>query len=112
MDISFPASTLLISNMVPSKHQGIGASLITTVVNYSISIGLGIAGTVESKTNQDGAKLLRGYRSALWTAVGFSGLGLLISLVFACRTCVVQKPSEESFPRNRSSDIDCKHFSV
>lgn len=85
MDISFPASTFLISNMVPAKHQGIGASLITTVVNYSLSIGLGIAGTVESRVNVNNMKLLEGYRSALWTAVGLSGLGLLISLAFAGR---------------------------
>ncbi|KAL9623502.1 MAG: hypothetical protein Q9160_002182 [Pyrenula sp. 1 TL-2023] len=85
MDISFPASTFLISNMVPAKRQGIGASLITTVVNYSVSIGLGIAGTVESRVNIDDTRLLEGYRSALWTAVGLSGLGLVISLAFASR---------------------------
>jgi hypothetical protein len=44
MDISFPASTLILSNSMPKEHQGLAASIVATFVNYSISIGLGIAG--------------------------------------------------------------------
>lgn len=43
MDISFPASATILSNAVPPKQQGVSASLVNTVVNYSIAIGLGIA---------------------------------------------------------------------
>ena len=67
MDISFPASTLILSDIFPKHHQGIAASLITTVVNYSISIGLGVAGTVESRVNDTGDKVEQGYRAAMWT---------------------------------------------
>lgn len=35
MDMSFPAATLILSNAVKKEHQGIGASLVNTVVNYS-----------------------------------------------------------------------------
>jgi hypothetical protein len=35
MDMSFPTATLMLSNAVEKKHQGIAASLVTTVVNYS-----------------------------------------------------------------------------
>lgn len=83
MDISFPASTLILSNMVPAKRQGAAASLVNTVVNYSISIGLGIAGTVESRVHDHGRNALRGYRAALWTSVGLSGCAWIVSLGFA-----------------------------
>lgn len=40
MDTSFPASSLILSNAVKKEHQGIAASLVNTVVNYSISLAL------------------------------------------------------------------------
>ncbi|KAL4993139.1 hypothetical protein BDV10DRAFT_190253 [Aspergillus recurvatus] len=49
MDMSFPAATLMLSNAVKNEHQGLAASLVTTVVNYSISLSLGFAGTIESQ---------------------------------------------------------------
>lgn len=82
MDMSFPAATILMSDMLPRQHQGTGASLVSTVVNYSISIGLGIAGTVESNivsTESTPSEKLRGYRSALYTAIGLAGLGVALS---------------------------------
>lgn len=88
MDMSFPAATLTLSNSVAKKHQGIGASLVNTVVNYGIALGVGFAGTVDVNVHggidTEHARL-RGYRSALWTGVGIGGLGLLISCVFLCR---------------------------
>jgi MFS family permease len=82
MDMSFPAATVILSNLVPKRHQGVAASLVTTVVNYSISIGLGIAGTVESKVNGRGTNLERGYRGAYYAAIGLSGCGIVLSLLF------------------------------
>jgi hypothetical protein len=61
------------------------ASLVNTVVNYSISIGVGIAGTVETRVNHGGRTEedeLSGYRSALYLGIGLSGLGVLTSLLF------------------------------
>ncbi|KAH7049287.1 hypothetical protein B0J12DRAFT_574349 [Macrophomina phaseolina] len=82
MDMSFPAATIILSNHVPKRHQGIAASLVTTVVNYSISWGLGIAGTVEVHVNEGGANELAGYRGAWYSGIGLSGLGIIISLLF------------------------------
>lgn len=82
MDMSFPAGTIILSNLVPKDCQGIAASLIVTVVNYSISIGLGIAGTVESHVNDNGRDLLKGYRGAFYAAIGLSGTGFLLALLF------------------------------
>ncbi|EQL01806.1 major facilitator superfamily transporter [Ophiocordyceps sinensis CO18] len=88
MDMSFPAATLILSNAVPKEHQGIGASLVNTVVNYGIALGVGFAGTVESHLHRGGltsADRLVGFQGALYMGVGLAGLGLLISLVFLWR---------------------------
>ncbi|KAK0640414.1 putative MFS-type transporter [Lasiodiplodia hormozganensis] len=82
MDMSFPAATIILSNHVPKRHQGIAASLVTTVVNYSISWGLGIAGTVEVHVNDGGKNELAGYRGAWYSGIGLAGLGIIISLLF------------------------------
>jgi hypothetical protein len=63
-------------------HQGLAASLVATTVNYSIALGLGFAGTVESHVNDAGRNVLRGYRGALYMGIGLAGLGLNISICF------------------------------
>jgi MFS family permease len=85
MDMSFPAATLIMSNAVKREHQGMAASLVNTIVNYSISIGVGIAGTVEVQVNHGAnspANELRGYRGAMYVGIILSGLGVLVSLLF------------------------------
>lgn len=83
MDISFPASATILSDAVPAKHQGVSASLVNTVINYSIAIGLGIAGTVEAQVNHNGNQVLEGYRAALYTAVGLASVGCGIAVAYA-----------------------------
>ena len=96
MDMSFPASTIILSDLVPEEKQGIAASLVVTVVNYSISIGLGVAGTVEEHVNEEGRNLLRGYRGAFYTAIGTSGLGLLLATYFLMDGIVAKRRSRLS----------------
>ena len=88
MDTSFPAATIIFSNAVPQQYQGMAASIVMTVVNYSISLGLGFVGTVETNINDGGLtkedKLL-GYRGALWPSVGLGGFGLAFSLNFVAK---------------------------
>ena len=80
MDVSFPVSTLFLSNSVPVEHQGISASLVNTVINYSIAIGLGIGGTVEVEIPNK-TSVLDGYRAAQYTSVGLSSAALAVSVV-------------------------------
>ncbi|KAH9203710.1 major facilitator superfamily domain-containing protein [Leptodontidium sp. 2 PMI_412] len=82
MDMSFPAATILLSNHMGMQHQGVAASLVNTVVNYSISIVLGIAGTIESRVNKKGEDVLAGYRGAWYLSVGMSGFGVFVAFVF------------------------------
>lgn len=89
MDMSFPAATVVLSDAVGRRHQGVAASLVTTIVNYSISIGLGFAGTVESHVNNGGktfADRLKGYRGSSYMALGLAGLGVTLSLIFLMKT--------------------------
>ncbi|KAI8949592.1 major facilitator superfamily transporter [Xylaria longipes] len=88
MDLSFPAATLMLSDLVAREHQGIAASLVTTVVNYSGALSLGIAGAVELHVNGSGQtpeEILKGYRGAWYLGVGLGVTGFLVSLVFVCR---------------------------
>lgn len=86
MDMSFPAASVILSNHMGMEHQGLAMSLLNTVVNYSISIALGIAGTVEvniadhSVASRD--EVLKGYRGGLYTAVALSCTGVCFGLVF------------------------------
>ncbi|ROV95970.1 hypothetical protein VMCG_07979 [Cytospora schulzeri] len=89
MDMSFPAATLILSNAVAREHQGIAASLVNTVVNYSIALGLGIAGTIESQINNGGktqADKLKGYRGGYYLGIGLAVFGVGICLAFLLKT--------------------------
>ncbi|KAK5653591.1 hypothetical protein OQA88_8853 [Cercophora sp. LCS_1] len=82
MDMSNPAATILMSNSVAKEHQGIAASLVVTTVNYSISIALGIAATVETQINYNMENPMLGFRAAQYFGTGIGGLGVLLALCF------------------------------
>lgn len=89
MDMSFPAGTVILSNHMPREHQGLAASLVNTMVNYSISIALGIAGTVEVQVNNHGATpedVMYGIRCAWYTGVALAGFGVVLGGLFFGRT--------------------------
>lgn len=85
-DMSFPSGILILSNSMPRRDQGLAAALVSTTVNYSISLGLGFAATVESHVNDNGKDVLRGYRGALYMGVGLAGLGVITSSCYMWRT--------------------------
>ncbi len=98
MDSSFPAATLIFSNAVPSQYQGIAASLVLTIVNYSISLGLGFAGTVERQVNNGGlnrADKLKGYRGAFYTELGLAGLGMALSITFLAKEYQLDRKNKD-----------------
>lgn len=75
--MSFPAGSIVLSNEMSLEHQGMAASILCVIQNYSISIGLGMAGTVEAHVN--GGNLLKGYRGAWYLAIGLDGLGIALA---------------------------------
>jgi hypothetical protein len=97
MDSSLPAASIIFANTVPRELQGMGASVVMTIVNYSISLGLGFAGTIELNINRGGktkSDMLYGYWGALWFAVGLTGLGTVLALIFLLKDHRKQKPNE------------------
>ncbi|PWN52999.1 MFS general substrate transporter [Violaceomyces palustris] len=80
MDMSFPAGSIIISDLLPHHQQGTAGSLVNTVVNYSIALGLGFAGTVEQQVNDHGSNSLSGIRGATYIGIGFSGLGVALAI--------------------------------
>lgn len=109
MDMSFPAATVVLSDAVPRRHQGVAASLVTTVVNYSISLGLGFAGTVESHINNGGktpADVLKGYRGASYMAIGLGGLGIGLSLISLLKSA--GKPHDDAEKKHQDEVEDAR----
>lgn len=89
MDMSFPAGTMILSSAFPKHQQGLAGSLVATFVNYSVSIGLGMAGTVEYYTTKDmpdgQAKTIKGMRNAFYMGMGLAGIGVIVGAVFVAR---------------------------
>ena len=86
---------------MPPEHQGVAASLVNTVINYSISIGLGIAGTVEGQVNDGGNELLIGYRGAWYVGIGLDilGISLAICLILSWRATLKQKAKAQAYEK-------------
>ncbi|KAJ5174179.1 uncharacterized protein N7482_000056 [Penicillium canariense] len=82
MDMSFPSRTIILSNAMHCHHQGLAASLVATTVDYSISMGLGFAGTVESHVDDAGRHVLQACQGALYLCIGLAGLGLVVCICF------------------------------
>ncbi|CCH45779.1 Drug resistance protein [Wickerhamomyces ciferrii] len=81
MDLSFPAALLILSDALPKKHQGMAGSLVSTMVNYSMSIGLGIAATAEVQIYEKTSDLLKSYRAAMYVGIGFAVAAILLNIV-------------------------------
>lgn len=86
MDISFPAGTMILSAAFPKHQQGLAGSLVSTFVNYSVSIGLGIAGTVEYYTTlgmpEGEEKRIKGMKNAFYMGMGLAGVGVVLGTIF------------------------------
>ncbi|CAM9016191.1 unnamed protein product [Wickerhamomyces anomalus] len=81
MDMSFPAASLVLSDTLPKRHQGMASSLVSTMINYSQSISLGFAGTAETKIFAKTHDLLKSYRAAMYVGVGLASISILLAIV-------------------------------
>lgn len=95
MDLSFPAASIILSDELSMQYQGMAGSLVNTVVNYSMSLFLGIGGTIERQINKSGDRLLEGFRAALYFAIGVGSLGILISGVFVLQKELMRSKSRK-----------------
>ncbi|GAA6024518.1 hypothetical protein JCM10207_000404 [Rhodosporidiobolus poonsookiae] len=81
-DLSFASGALIIANAVPANMGGVAGGLVLCLTNFSLGLGLGVAGTLEVHTSQHGLDILQGYRSCFWFATCISFVGLIIVLCF------------------------------
>jgi len=100
MDMSSSSATFIMSNSLPLDKQGVASSLVATVVNYSISLGLGLASTVEVHVNNNGLDLMKGFRGGSLFGVGLGSLGILICTLFVLKTTIFSSPSLTTTPSN------------
>jgi MFS family permease len=81
-DFIYTAAQIIATNSVKRREERIAGSLISLLLLYSASLGLGFAGTVESETNEDGMAIVRGYRGALCLAIGLALAALVLDILF------------------------------
>jgi MFS family permease len=81
-DFIYTAAQIIVTNSVKRREQGVAGSLISLLLLYSASLGLGFAGTVESETNEDGMAFVCGYRGALYLAIGLALAALVLDILF------------------------------
>lgn len=79
MDMSFPSAVVLISDGLRREVQGIAASLVMTVVFCGVSVGLGVAGTMERALVGEGVEVVWVLRCVFFLGVGLSGLGTVVA---------------------------------
>ena len=82
MNWTFPAATIMLSEFLPPRSQGMAGSLVSVMMNYGISIFLGFAGTVEEELHkQRPDDSWRAWRGAEYFSCGVAGLGFIISII-------------------------------
>ena len=94
MAMSSPAATVVLSSSLAPPHQGVAASLVVTAANYSVSLALGFAGTVEAHVDSGGADVLAGYRGAQYLGLGLGFLGIaLAAAALLAHSCARRSPA-------------------
>ncbi|KAG9237889.1 major facilitator superfamily domain-containing protein [Amylocarpus encephaloides] len=81
-DFVFTAAQIIATGAVGRKDQGAAGSLVSLLQLYGASIGLGVAGTVEGGFSRGGRGDVRGYRGALWAAVIFASIAVVVDGVW------------------------------
>lgn len=104
MDMSFPAASIILSDFLPMQYQGMAGSLANTMVNYSMSLCLGMGTTVERQVNKSGNDTLRGYRGAEYLGIGLAGLGAIIAFLFMAEKYWVDR--KERLELDKETDLN------
>lgn len=79
-DLSFASAGIIITNVVLPEEQGVAGSFISTVVQYSIALGLGIAATVEGHVGN--GDVILSYRGCYWLGIGFAAVSFFVVVFF------------------------------
>ncbi|PUU79967.1 major facilitator superfamily domain-containing protein [Tuber borchii] len=82
-DLSFACGSLVASDTLKPEQQGVAGSFVSTIINYSIALGLSLAANIERGVNPDGAKMLEGFRAAWFFGAGCAALGMVMTAIFS-----------------------------
>ncbi|KAI5461958.1 major facilitator superfamily domain-containing protein [Mariannaea sp. PMI_226] len=81
-DFVYVAAQIIASNSVSRRQQGVASSLIGTLNLYGNSLGLGFAGTLESKLVESHKNQVLGFRAALYFGAALAFVGLILDFMF------------------------------
>ncbi|KAI8821474.1 major facilitator superfamily domain-containing protein [Fimicolochytrium jonesii] len=84
-DLSFASASIMASNAVAPELQGVAGSMVSTAVLYSLSIGVGLAATVEVQVGDyhgPNPDRLRGYRGAFILGAALAAVAMLVAVFF------------------------------
>lgn len=98
-DLLLTAAQVIASTTVRRSEQGLAGSLIGVLQTYGLSTGLGFAGTVEVHVNRGGATdsdKVAGYRGALYLAIGFLVVALVVNVLFVRMPAETQQGWKEN----------------
>lgn len=105
MDMSFPAAVIRLSAGYPDHQQGLAGSLVAVSVNYSLFLGLALAGTVEYYTTRNLPKSYEstvvGLRNAFRMGMGLAGFGVVLAIVFVGAQLREKKRKEKESPAQK-----------
>ncbi|KIV99482.1 uncharacterized protein PV09_08902 [Verruconis gallopava] len=85
MDMSLSAASAILSDHMSQARREVTMSIVSSVVNISISVALGIAGTIELSLVHDLStpdEMLKGFRYAFYSGVGLSMTGLICGALY------------------------------
>lgn len=78
-------------------------------MNYSISLGLGFAATVEINVNHGGLTphdTLLGYRGALYMGIGLAGLGIGLAVLFLAKSYYADSKKSKAHRQSAGDEED------
>lgn len=88
-DLAFASASIFVTSNVKRKYQGAAGSLVNTTIQISMSLGVGLAGVVESSfltskhvENPTTEQTLQSYRAAWFFSLGITILGTVLTILF------------------------------
>lgn len=99
-DFVYTAAQIIASNSVSRSQQGTAASLISLLLLYANSLGLGFAGTVEIQVDKTSTDVTSGYRSALYFGGALAGVALVLDILW------VRMPKDKREGWQHPDDMD------
>ena len=81
-DFVYVAAQLIASNSVGRRHQGVAGSLIGTLNLYGNSLGIGVAGTVESQVQKYKHDHVLGLRASLYFGCAIAVVALVMDFLW------------------------------